>query len=615
MANWKAFASGFMTDQARQINERVARAQAYEDKQREEFERSKSTFKKRLGVVNNTLMPTVSNLKRLGATDMQIKAAVANGPETILEFYEALDSAAKSMNKDRLTVSEIDAVVDMPDTFEGGDMSLHEFISQTYGLTKPDIGSTKDPSRSFLSKALGLDLQDQVRANLDREARYNGFSIMDLNELAAQDSYNSLVPNTYFRLTPGKTYSAPDVLDDFNRAIAVTRQQVQNDDAYKDLKIKDADAAANIMENSLYPIIEAYTRDYGINFLNDKNLYGLETLLPNRFKELRTVLPDVETANAIITESLGDGGATASAPYVGADGKTKLATFTMDIDGNVVSGKIGNQSLLPEDADKVYRDLVAGGYIKDVSFSKGVEGSLVTEGDVFPDTRTVDSAFIQADEGGLLKPRTDAPPRPEKDPPFFRRFNVGGKEAEDILKGAYTTAQLAKSLTQKAWDDLFGDTHNPDGSLKDPDAASRIGDINITKVPERDEDVSPTTPAGTDPLSIRNNNPGNLKMVGQKGAEEGEQGFAKFKSKEAGLRALRKQVVLDTQTRGKTLREFITKYAPPSENDTEEYINFVSNKAGIPPDGKIPMGKINSIMEAKVEMEGGAAAVDYYLQN
>ena len=46
MANWKAFASGFMTDQARQINERVARAQAYEDKQREEFERSKSTFKK-----------------------------------------------------------------------------------------------------------------------------------------------------------------------------------------------------------------------------------------------------------------------------------------------------------------------------------------------------------------------------------------------------------------------------------------------------------------------------------------------------------------------------------------------------------------------------------------
>ena len=453
MANWKAFAAGFMSDQARQINERVARAQEYEDKQREEFERSKATFQKRLGIVNNTLMPTVSNLKRLGATDMQIKAAVANGPETILEFYEALDNAAKSMNKDRLTAAEIDAVVDMPDTFEGGDMSLHEFISQTYGLTKPDVGSIKDPNRNFLSKALGLNLQDQVRANLDREARYNGYSIMDLNELAAQDTYNSLVPNTYFRLTPGKTYSAPDVLDDFNRAIAVTRQQVQNDDAYKDLKIKDADAAANIMENSLYPIIEAYTRDYGINFLNDKELYGLEKLLPNRFNELKTVLPDMETANEIFGAVATDGGATAQ----GTTETGERVVFTFDIEGIPLSGKIGGRDILDADVDNVFRDLVADGTIQDITY-----GGNITAGT----TRTVDSAFIQADEGELLRPRTDVPPRPEKDPPFFRRLNVGGKEAEDIIKGKYTQAELAGSLTQESWDNLFGDTHNPDGSIK-----------------------------------------------------------------------------------------------------------------------------------------------------
>ena len=104
-------------------------------------------------------------------------------------------------------------------------------------------------------------------------------------------------------------------------------------------------------------------------------------------------------------------------------------------------------------------------------------------------------------------------------------------------------------------------------------------------------------------------------MAGQKGAVEGEAGFAKFETKEAGLRALRKQIVLDTQTRGKTLREFITKYAPPSENDTDAYISFISNKIGIPPDGKIPMGKVNAVMEAIIEMEGGQAGVDYYLEN
>ena len=529
---------------------------------------------------------------------MQIKAAVANGPETILEFYEALDSAAKSMNKDRLTVSEIDAVVDMPDTFEGGDMSLHEFISQTYGLTKPDIGSTKDPSRSFLSKALGLDLQDQVRADLDREARYNGYSIMDLNELAAQDSYNSLVPNTYFRLTPGKTYSAPDVLDDFNRAIAAQRRFVQDDETYKELKAENPDAAAKMMENSLYSIVEAYSRDYGVNFINDRKLYGLEKLLPNRFNELQTVLPDMDTANEIFGAIAADGGAAAQGTTKAGD----RVVFTFDIDGRPISGNIGGRDILDKDVDNVFRDLVADGTIQKITY-----GDSITAGT----TRTVDGSFIQADEGELLRPRTDAPPRPEKNPPFFRRFNVGSEEAEDIIKGKYTQAELARSLTKESWDKLFGDTHNPDGSVKG--AASIEVEPDVTET--EDEDVSPTTPAGTNPLSIRNNNPGNLKMVGQKGAEEGEQGFAKFKSKEAGLRALRKQVVLDTQTRGKTLREFITKYAPPSENDTEEYINFVSNKAGIPPDGKIPMGKINSIMEAIVEMEGGAAAVNYYLEN
>ena len=597
MANWKAFATGFMNETAKNINERVARAQAYEDKQKEEFERSKATFQKRLGVVNNTLMPTVNNLKRLGATDMQIKAAVANGPETILEFYEALDSAAKSMNKDRLTKLEIDAVVDMPDTFEGGDMSLHEFISRTYGLTKPDIGSIKDPNRNFLSKALGFGLQDQVRADLDREARYNGYSIMDLNELAAQDTYNSLVPNTYFRLTPGKTYSAPDVLDDFNRAIAVTKKQVQEDNVYDELKLTDPDAAVKMMENSLYPIIEAYTRDYGINFINDRELYGLEKLLPNRFNELKTLLPDMETANKIFGAIATDGGATAQ----GTTETGERVVFTFDIDGMPLSGKIGGRDILDADVENVFRDLVADGTIQDITY-----GGNITAGT----TRTVDSAFIQADEGEFLRPRTDVPPRPEKDPPFFRRLNVGGKEAADIIKGRYTQAELARSLTQESWDNLFGDTHNPDGSIK---GAAPI-EIESSITDTEDVDFSPE-PTGAGPLSVRNNNPGNLRMAGQKGAVEGEAGFAKFETKEAGLRALRKQIVLDTQTRGKTLREFITKYAPPSENDTDAYISFISNKIGIPPDGKIPMGKVNAVMEAIIEMEGGQAGVDYYLEN
>jgi len=132
-----------MTDQARQINERVARAQEYEDEQRDALEASKATHKKRLAFVNNTVMSAVNNLKRLGASDAQIKAAVANGPETIFTFFEAVDQRAQDLDKTRLDKSEIDAIVDMPDTFEKDKYTLDQFIKSSYNLLEPSLGSTK----------------------------------------------------------------------------------------------------------------------------------------------------------------------------------------------------------------------------------------------------------------------------------------------------------------------------------------------------------------------------------------------------------------------------------------------------------------------------------------
>jgi hypothetical protein len=81
-------------------------------------------------------------------------------------------------------------------------------------------------------------------------------------------------------------------------------------------------------------------------------------------------------------------------------------------------------------------------------------------------------------------------------------------------------------------------------------------------------------------LSYVNNNPGNLKFAKQRGAEPGEGGFAKFESPEAGAAALLGQIHLDA-SRGLNLRQFVTKYAPPSDkNDTEGYIKYIANATG-----------------------------------
>jgi len=114
------------------------------------------------------------------------------------------------------------------------------------------------------------------------------------------------------------------------------------------------------------------------------------------------------------------------------------------------------------------------------------------------------------------------------------------------------------------------------------------------------------------PLSIKNNNPGNLRMAGQPGAEEGLEGFASFSTPGQGVNALTRQIVLDTQTRGLTLGEFITKYAPPSENDTEGYIRFMEQKTGVTRDKKVPDFLVPDIARAIVEFEGGKLAVRYF---
>jgi hypothetical protein len=84
--------------------------------------------------------------------------------------------------------------------------------------------------------------------------------------------------------------------------------------------------------------------------------------------------------------------------------------------------------------------------------------------------------------------------------------------------------------------------------------------------------------AGT--LAQRNNNPGNLRAgAGQVGTDAN--GFAIFPDVQTGWSALYRQISLDS-SRGLDLSGFITKYAPPSQNDTGSYLNYLTGQLGVP---------------------------------
>lgn len=117
---------------------------------------------------------------------------------------------------------------------------------------------------------------------------------------------------------------------------------------------------------------------------------------------------------------------------------------------------------------------------------------------------------------------------------------------------------------------------------------------------------------------LRNKNPGNLRPLpngekwdGQIGVDNGAGGpFVIFSSFYYGLRALARVLMNYQATYGlQTVREMINRWAPASENDTNQYVDLVAAAMGVDPDQAVavvdnkPM--LFAMMGAIVKEENG----------
>lgn len=94
---------------------------------------------------------------------------------------------------------------------------------------------------------------------------------------------------------------------------------------------------------------------------------------------------------------------------------------------------------------------------------------------------------------------------------------------------------------------------------------------------------------------IRNNNPGNLrnfnipwlgKVPNSQNTDHNKE-FDQFTEVKYGIRAMLRDLTNDISKGKNTIRKLISEYAPPSENDTQKYIDAVSKAVGLKPDQKI----------------------------
>ncbi|EEJ6333896.1 lytic transglycosylase domain-containing protein [Salmonella enterica] len=105
-------------------------------------------------------------------------------------------------------------------------------------------------------------------------------------------------------------------------------------------------------------------------------------------------------------------------------------------------------------------------------------------------------------------------------------------------------------------------------------------------------------------LPNRNNNPGNLRPAGA------SSGFRSFSSEQEGWDAMSRQLMMyfngTSRAAGfkklRTIRDIISKWAPPSENDTESYINDVSDFMKADPNQELNLADPNVMAKLRTAM-------------
>ncbi len=345
--NWNAFQVGFFDDQIKQMAKRRSRAQNYRDKAVADAEKSKTQIQKRKALAD-LAVGKANQLTRLGVTDTQIASAIASGPDGLFKFADEVIDYANRNNINRFTESQTQSLIDTPELMRedlGEDFTLNDFIKSSYGLTKPTLGSVDQPDRGIFKRAFGIGEQEAIRAELDKDAYFEGYSIVDLNELASQEAYDSLLPGSYATFG-GVDYNSVKVAGDFEaerRAlIADIAPMIQ----------ADADAFKKEKRVITERLIRRYaSAPWGQSFLNDETLsIDIEKDYPEVYTSLMPIGdPQNKTTNKIIDFIIRDGQGdeqTVEAP----DGKMITYTFLFDDNGKPTAGTLNGVTIPNQDA-------------------------------------------------------------------------------------------------------------------------------------------------------------------------------------------------------------------------------------------------------------------------
>ena len=293
--NWKAFATGFLSDQAEQMEKRRLLNEKYKEQMEEEYRVARNTYSKRKAVVGQT-MNEVAKLRSLGASDQHIKAAVASGPEAVFKLSTALGKASGKMGGTKLSHAQVDAYISGADLFEEHDAGVREFVESSYGLGRTQEDDVQYEQPNLFERAFGVKLKEGTRARLDQEKAYDGLSKMDVIELSRQEAYQSLMPGSFLTLDSAVLYDPFEVNKSFSSFVKSEIKAVQDTQAYR--AETDIDKKREMTEAAAYDAALMYQGRYGDQFVENLPV-GLQSLMGNKYDVLKASSNTPENSDVV----------------------------------------------------------------------------------------------------------------------------------------------------------------------------------------------------------------------------------------------------------------------------------------------------------------------------
>ena len=454
--DWGSFAGSFLEELTEGIEEREQEAKDYKQEQKQKAERNLERVR-----TSDARAMQVAQIGRqamqLGATKEQVIAAMSTGAGGVQDLYTKLTQIAADNNLQagqQLTQEDIEtgiALTGIPSIDPKYiTMTLDQIARQTYGAAKPKKPAVTDPTPTpqtgGIRDLFGFNERAKVDRELEEEGFYGDMSIADINFLAQQSEYKSLVPNATMTFADIPNFNS-DAKFEFGQDLIsaqVDGLKAREDEiaAAKSLALQGQYIVNGVALSG--PEAEAHAtmaiRLEQADFLIRK---AAEDYTPTGFF-------DDQSVKAMIIRTMNQEG--------GGDDDTTGLEYYNDLRAEFLPDlEEDEEGEVPtiEEASETVNEIVEDNKETPTPLTATEEAALLTK------KRVQENVYYRDDEGNVVK---GVPPRPTLGlGNILGGAGLGGEDIEEIYKG---NAPVPENLRPNQWDELFGAIANPDGSFK-----------------------------------------------------------------------------------------------------------------------------------------------------